>query len=369
MASVNGHLSPGEISERIKASATAFPQSSLDTSPQPPACPNTNSGGQCICTNDGQTCGAGMANASVGVDQALRPIAAVSLPTASFNAGQSVALQGGGSAAADGGVINDYAWTNVGSLALAIANADQATASVTSPACGIGTVQLTVTDDAGRQDTANVVITPTRRPQPHRPTRTPTVPTAATPAVMVAVCPATATLQAGTAGQSFAAYVANSANAAVTWQVNGIAGGNSTVGTVSSSGAYTPPAAAKNSTLVSVTAVSAADTTISSVRAGHRHAVDHGEFRRWRWRGATDGFVSMLLGLLAAYTLVRRHTGGSVRGELNPLLSQHVHPAAHRVTTRGSRIRSGTNRTIAGSLNAARIRTTICSRWLTRSST
>ncbi len=94
MASVNGHLSPGEITERIKASATAFPQSSLDTSPPPPACPNTNAGGQCICTNDGQTCGAGMADVSVAVDQALRPIAAVSLPTSSFNAGQSVHVAG-----------------------------------------------------------------------------------------------------------------------------------------------------------------------------------------------------------------------------------------------------------------------------------
>jgi hypothetical protein len=101
-----------------------------------------------------------MANVSVAVDQAQRPIAAVSLPASSFNAGQSVALQGGGSAAADGSVISGYAWSNVGSLALALANVDQAKASVTSPACGIGTVRLTVTDDGGRQDTADVVITP-----------------------------------------------------------------------------------------------------------------------------------------------------------------------------------------------------------------
>lgn len=308
MASVNGNLSPGEISERIKASATAFPQSSIDTSPQPPACPETNSGGQCICTNDSQTCGAGMANASVAVTQALRPIAAVALPTASFTAGQSVPLQGGGSAAADGGVINDYAWTNVGSLALAITNADQATASVTSPACGIGTVQLTVTDNAGRQDAANVVITPTSVTTTAPANATPAVPTTAPPAVRVAVCPATATLEAGTAGQSFAAYVANSANATVTWQVNGIAGGNSTVGTVSSAGAYTPPAAAKTSTVVSVTAVSAADSTISSSAQVTVTPSTTASSGGGGGGGATDGFVSMLLGLLAAYTLVRRHT-------------------------------------------------------------
>ena len=305
MASVNRHLSPGEITERLKASATAFPQSSLDISPTPPACPNTNSGGQCICTNDGQTCGAGMADVSVAVDQALRPIAAVSLPASSFNGGQSVTLQGGGSAAAEGSVISAYAWSNVGGLALALANADQATASVTSPACGIGTVRLTVTDDDGRQDTANVVITPNAASANAPANASPTNPAAVTPAVMVAVCPAAATFQAGAAGQPFAAYVANAANTAVSWQVNGIAGGNPAVGTVSSSGEYTPPTNVTTSTNVSVTAVSAADATVSAASqvtitpaAAPKSGGGGG--------GASDWFSSILVGLLAAYATVRR---------------------------------------------------------------
>jgi serine protease len=308
MASVNGHLSPGVITRRIRASATAFPQTSLDVSPQPPLCPNTSpSSGQCICTNDGKTCGAGMANASVAVDLALRPIAAVALPATSFNAGQSVALQGGGSAAADGSVINAYAWSNVGSLALAIVNADQATASVTSPACGIGTVRLTVTDDAGRQDTADVVITPTSASTTAPATASPTAPAAATPAVMVAVCPATATIQAGTAAQSFAAFVANAANTAVSWQVNGIAGGNTTVGTVTSSGDYTPPANVKKSTTVSVTAVAVADGTVSSAsQVTITPSAASSSGGGGGGGGASDWFSSLLIGLLAAYATARR---------------------------------------------------------------
>jgi serine protease len=264
MAAVNGNLSPSQIAARIKTAATAFPQSSLDTSPQPPACPSTSSGGQCICTNDGHTCGAGMANASASVDQALRPIAAVSLPAPSFTAGQSVELNGGGSAAADGSVITTYAWSNVGNLALAIADPDLASASVTSPSCGIGTVRLTVTDDAGRQDTADVVITPNSASTTAPSTASPTSPASPTPTVMMAVCPATANLLAGAAGQSFVAYVANATNTAVSWQVNGIAGGNATVGTVSASGLYTPPATVSTSTIVNVTAVSAADASTSA---------------------------------------------------------------------------------------------------------
>ncbi len=306
MASVNGNLSPSEIAARVKASATAFPQSSLDTSPQPPACPSTNSGGQCICTNDGKTCGAGLANASVAVAQALRPIAAVAVPAPSFNAGQNVELQGNGSAAADGDVINTYAWSNVGNLALAITNADLATATVTSPTCGIGTVQLTVTDDAGRQDTADVVITPNTASTTAPASASPTSPAPATPAVMVAVCPTTATFQAAAAAQSFVAYVANTTNTAVNWQVNGVAGGNSTVGTVSSAGLYTPPASVRTSTIVSVTAVSAADAAVSSAAQVTITPAPTTSKSGGGGGGSFGWFSLTLVGLLAASAKARR---------------------------------------------------------------
>ncbi len=194
----------------------------------------------------------------------------------------------------------------MGSLAIAIANADQATASVTSPACGIGTVRLTVTDDDGRQDTADVVITPNAASTTAPANASPTAPAAVTPAVMVAVCPAAATVQAGTAAQPFVAYVANAANTAVSWQVNGIAGGNAAVGTVSSSGEYTPPTTVKRSTTVSVTAVSAADATVSSAAQVTITPVAAPSSGGGGGGGASDWFASILVGLLAAYATVRR---------------------------------------------------------------
>src|SRR5207248_2471677 len=58
--------------------------------------------------------------------------------------------------------------------------------------------------------------------------------------------------------------VQNTSNTAVTWQVNGVAGGNATVGTISSAGLYTAPAAVQSTTTVTVTAVAQADATKSA---------------------------------------------------------------------------------------------------------
>jgi uncharacterized protein (DUF1800 family) len=62
---------------------------------------------------------------------------------------------------------------------------------------------------------------------------------------------------------SFTATVANLANTSVTWQVDGILGGNSMVGTISGAGVYTPPTALPTTNPVIVTAVSAASPTVS----------------------------------------------------------------------------------------------------------
>src|SRR5260370_9289489 len=57
----------------------------------------------------------------------------------------------------------------------------------------------------------------------------------------------------------FAATVTGALNTAVTLQVNGVTGGNATIGTVSTSGLYIAPAAVPNPASVTVTAVSQAD--------------------------------------------------------------------------------------------------------------
>lgn len=79
------------------------------------------------------------------------------------------------------------------------------------------------------------------------------------PDVTVAITPATATVVLG-ARQAFTATVAGDSNQAVTWSVNDVAGGNSTVGTIDASGNYTAPATLPNPATVTISATSQADT-------------------------------------------------------------------------------------------------------------
>jgi uncharacterized protein (DUF1800 family) len=62
---------------------------------------------------------------------------------------------------------------------------------------------------------------------------------------------------------SFTATVINLSNTAVTWEVGGITGGNSSVGTISATGVYTPPTSLPANNPVTVTAVSVASPTTS----------------------------------------------------------------------------------------------------------
>src|SRR5262249_50431435 len=64
--------------------------------------------------------------------------------------------------------------------------------------------------------------------------------------------------------QVFVATVLNTTNTAVTWKVNGVTGGNATIGTISVAGLYVAPAIVPNPGTVTVTAVSKADTSKSA---------------------------------------------------------------------------------------------------------
>lgn len=91
------------------------------------------------------------------------------------------------------------------------------------------------------------------------------------PPVTLTISPASASVSTSATLQ-FTATVANTSNTAVTWQVNGTTGGNSAVGTISSSGLYTAPASISSPVVqpgglvesVTVTAVSQADTSASA---------------------------------------------------------------------------------------------------------
>ena len=78
--------------------------------------------------------------------------------------------------------------------------------------------------------------------------------------VSVSLNPTSVSIAVSTTSQ-FTATVENTTNTAVTWSVDGVAAGNSSVGTISASGLYSAPAQAGAHT---VTATSAADTTKSA---------------------------------------------------------------------------------------------------------
>jgi uncharacterized protein (DUF1800 family) len=78
------------------------------------------------------------------------------------------------------------------------------------------------------------------------------------PPILVSVSPTTATVQTSKT-QQFTATVTGNANTAVTWSVNGVTGGNATVGTISAAGLYTAPGTAP-SAAVQVRATSVVQT-------------------------------------------------------------------------------------------------------------
>ena len=86
---------------------------------------------------------------------------------------------------------------------------------------------------------------------------------AAGQSVAVAISPASASLPPG-GSQQFQATVTGTTNSAVSWSVDGVAGGNATVGTISATGLYIAPAAAGSHT---ITAASVADASKSASAA------------------------------------------------------------------------------------------------------
>jgi hypothetical protein len=121
--------------------------------------------------------------------------------------------------------------------------------------------------------------------------------------ISVSVTPPTATVQvAGT--QAFTAAVANTSNTAVTWQVNSVAGGDATHGTINSTGVYTAPAALPCPSTITVTAVSAADgiksasatVTITGSTSGGSASVSISPLRAALTTGQSQAFTATVTG-------------------------------------------------------------------------
>ncbi len=82
------------------------------------------------------------------------------------------------------------------------------------------------------------------------------------PAIFVVVTPISENVAVSTQ-QQYTATVTGNSNTSVTWQVNGVVGGNSTVGTISTTGLFQAPATIPTPATVTITAVSNADNTTS----------------------------------------------------------------------------------------------------------
>jgi serine protease len=164
MLSANGNLSQEQLIARLEAGATTpFP---LSPDAGIPSC-HVPSGQddlqttECNCTT--QTCGVGMANADGAVNEALRPIAAIATP-AIYSSGSSVLLDASGSAASCNAAIATWRWSVLQPAVdpPAISNASGAKASIVAPPAPLTyTLELTVTDNYGRTDTATVVVSST----------------------------------------------------------------------------------------------------------------------------------------------------------------------------------------------------------------
>jgi serine protease len=157
MVSVNSNLRSTQLIARLKEGAKPYTTTS-DTVPAPPVChvPASQADVQaeeCICTT--AACGAGMANALGSVNAALRPIAAITVQ-GTISAGAALTLQGSGSTAANGHALSSFSWVQGGN---SISTGQ--TANITAPSSGTTTACLTVTDDAGKQDTAKVTLSTT----------------------------------------------------------------------------------------------------------------------------------------------------------------------------------------------------------------
>jgi serine protease len=268
MAGANGNLGAAQLRARLREGATApFPQSPDPTIPmcRVPTGPNDLQTSECNCTTT--TCGAGMANAQGALAAALRPIAALAAP-ATVIAGQNVNLSGAGSAGACDRSIASYFWEVVSGAGVLTGPSHTPTTSVNAPVTGSFVVRLTVTDDAGEQDAAEIEIKSTS-------TVTPAPASAGNnacpadvsppPAILIGVSPTSATLESGSGAQLFTATVTNAqSNAGVTWLVDGVAGGNATVGTITSGGSYVAPAAVPSPATVTITATSVEDPAKSA---------------------------------------------------------------------------------------------------------
>jgi hypothetical protein len=268
MFAVNGSLTPPQVIERLGEGAKLpFPRSSDATVPDchVPISPFDLQLTECNCTTG--TCGAGMLNAPGAIDAALRPVVAISAPSVA-SAGDVATLSAVGSAAACGHDVSGFSWSVVADTTGGFGFTQRSPAEIefVVPSTGSAVLEVIVTDNAGRADATTVTISPT--------SVSTVAPAILQPACLlddlagritfeVTVAPTAATVATG-ASLSFAASISNTTADAVSWEIDGVPGGNAIVGTIDASGHYAAPSAVPDPAQVTVTAVSIADAQLSA---------------------------------------------------------------------------------------------------------
>jgi uncharacterized protein (DUF1800 family) len=143
--------------------------------------------------------------------------------------------------------------SNFASDSQVLANGVAVAATYVSP------TSMTVTGSATQTGTLNFSV---RQPAPGAVTGNTLAVNVTSAPLSVSVAPKTATVLAGDS-QTFSATVTGTANTAVMWSVNGTQGGSTVVGTISSAGVYTAPAAVPSPSSVTVRATSVASPSTS----------------------------------------------------------------------------------------------------------
>ncbi len=159
MHAVNARLGTQHLFTRLQQGSNPFPANPNTGTPtcHVPTGPADIQNTECYCTTS--TCGAGLLNANGAVTQASRPAVAVQLPDTIF-AGQSLTLDASESVAACNRQITSYQWSVVSATngAPALTTTNEATTTVLAPASGSFVLRVTVTDEVGAQDFADVTV-------------------------------------------------------------------------------------------------------------------------------------------------------------------------------------------------------------------
>ena len=163
MLSVDSSLTPAQLKSHLQATARPFPSTGgTDATVLACAAPTTTDQLECYCTTS--TCGAGMLDVGAAVQRVASqavPTAVIASSTATPTAGQTVSLDGRGSAAAAGRAISSWQWaiTSGATLASFSGATNASTANLVTSGAGSVVVTLTVTDTLGLRQSTSTTVT------------------------------------------------------------------------------------------------------------------------------------------------------------------------------------------------------------------